>query len=76
MKIAARTIITEHLKGLNQNIEVRVDNTTSDNMPYGIDVGCVDEWLTDGDFTALLRVLQKAESLRVIPPKKARAKKK
>lgn len=75
MKTTIRTLITEHLKGLNLDIEVRVDNTKIDKRPYGIDVGCVDEWLTDADFNALLKVLNEAQSLREMP-KKPRAKKK
>ena len=74
MKITTRTILYEHFKGLGSDIEVRIDNNQpAKDLPYGIDVGCVDEWLSDADFDALLAVLNKAKSLREVP-KKARAK--
>ena len=76
MKTSTRTIIFEHLKGMDRDIEVRVDNNkVSEKLPYGIDVGCVDEWISDADFDALLAVLNKAKSLRVKPirPKKKTA---
>ncbi|KKK83851.1 hypothetical protein LCGC14_2789210 [marine sediment metagenome] len=75
MKTTTRTIIYETLKDSGQKVEVRVDNEGPDKLPYGIDVGCVDEWLTDKDFDTLLTVLTKAKSLRVVP-KKVRAKRK
>jgi len=75
MKTTTRTIIYETLKDSGREVEVRVDNECPDKCPYGIDVGCIDEWLTDKDFDTLLTVLTKAKSLRVLP-KKTRTKRK
>ncbi len=70
MKTTTRTIIYEHLKDSANEIEVRVDNNKdAKDQPYGIDVGCVDQWLSDADFDLLLAVLNKAKSLREAPKK-------
>ncbi len=64
MLVTTRSIIFSELPDRNESLEVRVEHEAYDECPYGIDIGCISEWLTADDFEALIKALKKAQLLR------------
>jgi len=64
MEVNICSTITDHLYSRGDGLTVQVEHQENDNVPIGIKVGCVDEWLTEDDVKVLVKVLSKALRIR------------
>jgi len=63
MKIETTSFINEQLKGFNNELIITVEHGKT-KLPYGIDIACISEWLSEDDFNTLAKCIRKAQSLR------------
>lgn len=70
MRIIRRSIIYDRLEDIGLDIQLRVDETEKGGVPFGIDVGCVDHWISDKDMETLAKLFTKAVRIRKAALKK------
>lgn len=52
--------VNTKLKTRGDSVDLQIEHGHDTKTPYGIDIGCISEWLSDADMDELIKAFKKA----------------